>query len=288
MAPMRIDELGTLANIKPEKMIESASLVRKGKVASLSQELSDKMPQIWFHGPYFSYTYRDVDYSLRKFSEFKNQLGSTVCRYELSDHTGTHVDGLNHASFKHEIYGGVDIRDISAESGTSELGIETMPPVFTRGLLLDFAGFFGVDMLEPGYEIRVEDVKKLMKEFDISMKTGDGIFFHTGFGKLWAVDNEKYLGDSPGPGVEVAKWLGKSGASITGTDTSPFEVTNSSEMSTLFPCHQILIKESGMHLVENMRLQELASDGVTEFLFACAPLKLKGGAGSPVSPIGVY
>lgn len=288
MPPAEIDDLGTLALITPDKMIESASLVRKGRAVSLSQELSDRMPQIWFHGPYFSYTYRDVDYSLRKFSEFKNELGSMVCRYELSDHTGTHVDGLNHASFRHEIYGGIDIREISAETGTTKLGIETMPPVFTRGLLLDFARFFGVDMLDPGYEINVDEVLKLVREYGLTIKRGDGVFFHTGFGQLWAVDNEKYLGDAPGPGVEVAKWLGKSGASITGTDTSPYEVTNSEDASTLFPCHQILIKGSGMHLVENMRLQELSMDGVTEFLFACAPLKLKGGAGSPVSPIGIY
>lgn len=288
MASSEIDTVGTLASITPGKMIDSASLVKRGKAVSLSQELSEDMPQIWFHGPYFSYTYRNVDYSLRKFREFSNRLGSTVCRYELSDHTGTHVDGLNHASFNYELYGGVDIRDIAAETGTSEMGIETMPPVFTRGLHLDFTRFFGVDMLEPGYEITVHDIGELLKEYNISLQKGDGVFFNTGFGKLWGKDNGKYMGDAPGPGVEAARWMVKNGASITGTDTSPYEVTNSGKDELLFPCHQVLIKESGMHLVENMRLEELSADNVDEFLFACAPLKLKGGAGSPVSPIGIY
>lgn len=282
------DFIGSLSSITTGKILSSASLVKLGKVVSLSQEYSSEMPQIWFHGPFFSYTYRDVEYSLRKFSEFKNRLGSTVCRYELSDHSGTHVDGLNHASRDHEIYGGHDIRDISAETGTTKLGIETMPPVFTRGLLIDIPRIFGVDMLEPGYEITVKDVERFISEENISLEPGDGVFFHTGYGKLWARNNEKYLGESPGPGMEVARWMVEHGVSITGADNSPYEVTNSGNSDLLFPCHQILIKDGGMHLVENMKLDELSADRVSEFLFVCSPLKLKGGAGSPISPVGVY
>lgn len=287
MVDLKHLELGALSLVDDRKIVSSAGMVKKGRTVSLGQEYRNDMPQIWFHGPFFSYTYRDVGYSLRKFRDYPNRLGSTVCRYELSDHSGTHIDGLNHASRDHLIHGDLDIREISDEVGTSSLGIESMPPVFTRGVMLDFPRLFGVDMLEPGYEISVEDVEKAITSFKIDLKEGDGLFFRTGYGKLWIRDNEKYMGDSPGPGEEVAKWMVAKGVSITGADTSPYEVTKSTD-KLLFPCHQILIRDAGIHLVENMRLEDLSSEGVDEFLFVCAPLKLKGGAGSPVSPFAVY
>lgn len=287
MIDLKSLELGALSLIDDKKRASSAGLVKQGKIMSLGQEYRNDMPQIWFHGPFFAYTYRNVDYSLKKFEDYPNRLGSTICRYELSDHSGTHIDGLNHASRDHLIHGDLDIREISDEVGTSSMGIESMPPVFTRGIMLDFTRLFGVDALDPGYEITVKDVEDATKHFDIKLEDGDGLFFHTGFGKLWIKDNEKYMGDSPGPGEEVAKWMVKNRVSITGTDTSPYEVTRSTD-KLLFPCHQILIKDAGVHLVENMRLEELSSEGISEFLFICAPLKLKGGSGSPVSPFAVY
>lgn len=287
MVDLKELELGALSLIDENKRISSAGIVKQGKITSLGQEYRNDMPQIWFHGPFFSYTYRDVEYSLKKFKDYPNHLGSTVCRYELSDHSGTHIDGLNHASRDYLVHGDLDIRDISDEVGTNSLGIETMPPVFTRGIMLDFTRLFGVETLEPGYEITVKDVEEAIDHFNIGLKEGDGLFFHTGYGKLWVTDNQKYMGDSPGPGEEVAKWMVKNKVSITGADTSPYEVTKTAD-KLLFPCHQILIRDAGVHLVENMRLEELSAEGINEFLFICAPLKLKGGAGSPVSPFAVY
>ncbi len=287
MVDLKSLELGALSFIDDGKRISAAGLVKKGKITSLGQEYRNDMPQIWFHGPFFSYTYRDVEYTLKKFKSYPNHLGSTICRYELSDHSGTHIDGLNHASRDYLVYGDLDIRDISGDVGTNTLGIESMPPVFTRGIMLDFTKFFGTDILDPGYEITVKDVEEATEHYKLELKPGDGLFFHTGYGKLWINDNEKYMGASPGPGEEVAIWMVKNKVSITGTDTSSYDVTRPTD-KLLFPCHQILIRDAGVHLVENMRLEELSSEGVNEFLFICAPLKLKGGAGSPVSPLAVY
>ena len=100
-------------------------------------------------------------------------------------------------------------------------------------------------------------------------------------------DNTRYLGYAPGVGVSAAKWLAKKQISITGADTLSFDVAKSNS-KLLFPCHQVLIKEHGIRLVENLKLDELADQRVREFMFVCTPLKLKGGAGSPVAPIAVY
>lgn len=280
------DAVGALNEITPEVVLSSLKNVRKGKIMSLGQTYESNMPTVWFHGPFFYNTYRTAENCLEMFKNFKNKLGSTVCRYELSDHTGTHVDSLNHASTKYELYNGSDIRKITSDSGTTQLGIDTMPPVFTRGILLDFPSYFGVDILEPSFEITPKHLESVARKGNIHFKPGDAILFYTGYSKLWIKDNARYLGDGPGPGIPAARWLAKKRVGITGADTSSFEVVKKNSKQ-LFPCHQILIKENGIHLVENLKLDELAQAKVTEFLFVLSPLKFKGGAGSPVAPIAV-
>jgi kynurenine formamidase len=281
------DEVGALNEITPEVVLSSLKYVKKGTILSLGQTYEMGMPTVWFHGPFFYSTFRNAETGLRMFGkDYDNNLGSTVCRYELSDHTGTHVDGLNHATVGYELYNGVDVREVTTDHGTTSLGIETMPPVFTRGVLLDFPSFFGVDMLEPSFEITPEHLEALARKDRISFKPGDAILFYTGYSKLWSKDNARYLEDGPGPGVAAAGWVAAKRFSIAASDTSNFEVVKKDRQ--LFPCHQLLIKENGMHLVENLKLDSLAQAGVKEFLFVVCPLRLKGGAGSPVAPAAVY
>jgi kynurenine formamidase len=262
--------------------------VKKGRVENLGQTLSMEMPMVWFHGPFFYSTFRNAKTCLEMFEKnFDNKLGSTVCRYELSDHTGTHVDSLNHAAEGYELYGGVDLRKITTDHGTTKLGIDTMPPVFTRGVLLDFPSFLGTNILEPDFEIMPKHIESLAKKEKISFRPGDAVLFYTGYCKLWAKDNSKYIEGGPGPGLSAAKWLVEHRVGITGADTSSFEFVKK-KTRQLFPCHQVLIKQNGIHLVENLKLDSLAKARIKEFLFVLSPLKFKGGAGSPVSPIAVY
>ncbi len=283
----RFNEIGTLDYVNESSVVRAASLVKKGIVLSLAHTYEIDMPTVWFHGPFFYTNFRTPENTLGMFKKFKNRLGSLVCRYELSDHTGTHVDSLNHATEGLEMFGGRSYKLFSTDFGTTELGIDTMPPVFTRGVLLDFPSYFGIDILEESYEITLKDVRNLARKKAIGFRAGDAIIFYTGYSKLWRKDSSRYLSSTPGPGPQVAKWLLQNKFSITGSDTCNFEVASDENNKELFPCHQILIKRGGMHIIENLNLDQLASAGVTEFLFVCAPLKLKGGAGSPVAPIAV-
>lgn len=282
------DEIGALNEITEKVVLSALKHVRIGKVLSLAQTFETEMPTIWFHGPFFYATFRTFENTLKQFKQYENEIGSLVCRYELSDHTGTHVDSLNHTSTKFELYDGLDAREVLTDNGTTKLGIETMPPVLTRGVLLDFPTFFGIDMLESSYEITVRDIESLIRKSKtgLDIRAGDAVLFYTGRCKLWKKDNARYMSKNPGPGPEAARWIASKRVAITGADTSSFEVEPSNS-KTLYPCHQILIRQNGMHLVENMKLDELAENGARQFLFICSPLKLKGGAGSPVAPIAV-
>ncbi len=56
---------------------------------------------------------------------------------------------------------------------------------------------------------------------------------------------------------------------------------------SLLPVHRVLLVEHGIHILENVYLEQLAADRVREFLFVCLPLKFVGATGSPVRPIAV-
>ncbi len=280
------DEVGALNRVTPDVVRRALGSVAQGRVLSLAQVYSAQMPQIGFHGPFFSSTFRTYRGTQRLFSGFRNDLGSLICRYELSDHTGTHVDGLNHASRGDLLYNGVRASEILTDAGTTRLGIETMPPVVTRGVLLDVARLHRTKVLDPSYEITPRDVTRVLKEHRLEVRPGDAVLFRTGRGSLWGVDNPRYLSPNPGPGPEVAQWLADERVGITGADTSSYDVEPPNPKE-LFPCHQILIQRHGIHLVENLDLEKLAKERPREFLFICAPLRLQGGAGSPVAPIAV-
>jgi len=53
------------------------------------------------------------------------------------------------------------------------------------------------------------------------------------------------------------------------------------------PVHQVALVVNGIHLLENLKLDELAQKGVSEFAFVMQPLKIQGASGSTVSPIAV-
>ena len=44
---------------------------------------------------------------------------------------------------------------------------------------------------------------------------------------------------------------------------------------------------NGIHLLENLKLDELAAKAVYEFAFIVEPLKIQGGTGSTVAPIAI-
>ncbi len=86
----------------------------------------------------------------------------------------------------------------------------------------------------------------------------------------------------PGLNEEGARWLVSQGIRYVGADTLALEKTPSS-----LPVHGILLVENGIHIMEVMNLDELARDGVREFLFVASPLKIRGGTASPVRPLAV-
>ena len=81
----------------------------------------------------------------------RNEVNWIVEHVTATQQMGTHLDGLNHLHVGDRTYNGHRLADIAEDrTGTTRLGIDTLPQVVTRGLLLDIAAVRGVDRLDPG------------------------------------------------------------------------------------------------------------------------------------------
>ncbi len=91
----------------------------------------------------------------------------------------------------------------------------------------------------------------------------------------------------PGIGVKAAEWLAKQDPMLVGSDNWPVEVAPNPDPQISLPVHQILLVVNGIHILENLKLDELVAKRVQEFAFVMQPLKLQGGSGSTVSPVAI-
>lgn len=205
----------------------------------------------------------------------------------MQEHSGTHIDALCHQAIEMEMYGGVVVTpEVQTPRGFTELGVETIAPIFRRGVLLDVAAVHEVPSLPQGYLVTEADLVAATELGGVTFQEGDCILVRTG-NAMHYEDPETYL-SGPGVGADAARWLRAHRPYLCGADNVAFDVheTEDPDLGTL-PCHTLLIFEAGIYIVENLNLEELAAAGCTEFLFACLPLKLQGVTGSPVRPVAL-
>lgn len=201
-------------------------------------------------------------------------------------HTGTHIDALNHFGVDGEIYNGYTTEDHLGSRTWTKGGAETIPPIITRGVLLDIAGLKKVDCLPDSYAITVADIKESIEQAGITLQPGDVPFVRTGRMRYWP-DGAKTLGNPPGLSLEAARWLTSQDISAIGSDQECVEVGPSEHEDNWLPGHTHFLAHAGVPMVELLNLEELAADRVNEFCLIAAPIRLKGASGAPMRPIAM-
>jgi len=200
-------------------------------------------------------------------------------------HVSTHIDALNHVSKDGRIFGGHLTGDVEHDFGVSAASIESVPPIVTRGVLLDVAAHKGVELLEDHYEITPDDIRGTISRQGTRLNEGDAVLVHTGKMRQYAVDNEAFLAGQPGVGLEAALWLYDQGMALLGSDTTGTEPQPVTDWERTV--HVAMLMERGVHLIEWMNLTPLADAKAYEFMFVCLPLKLRGASGSWVRPAAI-
>jgi kynurenine formamidase len=121
----------------------------------------------------------------------------------------------------------------------------------------------------------------------LRIEPGDAVIIHTGWGKLYGKDNARFVKTTPGIGIAAAEWLAKQDPILVGSDNWPVEVAPNPDKDLSLPVHQILLVVNGIHILENLKLDELTAKKIYEFAFAMQPLKIYGASGSTVAPAAI-
>lgn len=276
------DERGAANQMNPARIAAAAALIRTGQMVELGRVLEGSMPL----------------FGTRRFEVHTKRTGPVLGSNRRRSNeelvvteigqVGTQLDMFSHQTIGNAFYNCVDSDETGTRNGFTRLGMEKIGMLFTRGVLLDVAALKGVDMLEPSYEIMPEDLQAAAARAGLTIQPGDAVLIHTGWGRLWGVDNAKYNASCPGIGVKSAEWLAAKDVMLLGADNFPVEIAPNPDRSLSLPVHQIALVVHGIFLLENMKLDELAAKQVYEFALAVQPLKVKGGTGSTVAPVALY
>jgi kynurenine formamidase len=286
------DQAGGLNEITAAKRLEAIGLVRWGSVYDLAHVLHQDIPA--FPGRTFRQYLTTNYHQVNRRSPLagptglgRNNVNWIVEQMLATQQMGTHMDGLNHLQVGDQTYNGHRLSDIVEDHGTNRLGIDTLPQIVTRGVLLDIARLRGVGSLGPGEVITVEDALAAAHAANVEVQPGDAVFFHTGWSSLWDTDNERYAAAEPGPGQDLGHWLADRRIALTGCDTWSYGAYPPEDPDQPFVVPQTLNVRHGIVVVENLRLGEAASAGLTEFLLVISHAKIRGATGAWVCPLAI-
>jgi kynurenine formamidase len=275
------DQRGSGNHMKPETVLRAARLIRTGEVFELGRVLSESMPMP-------AARRFEVMTKRTRNDPGTNRRGSNeeLVVAEIGQ-VGTQFDTFSHQTIGASMYNCFTLEETATRTGFSKLGVEQVGALVARGVLLDIAALKGVPILSETYEITPQDLQDALARQKLTLSRGDAILIHTGWGTLWGKDNARYQRSSPGVGTAAAEWLAKQDPMLVGADNSAVEISPNPDPQLAGPGHQILLVVNGIHLLENLRLDELAARRAYEFALIVEPLKIQGGTGSTVAPIAI-
>ena len=275
------DRIGAANNLSPEIVVGAAELVTEGAVYSLGMETGYDTP-VYGNSRSFDII---ISSSGANAEVGSDAITSNDDRLETHLGIGSQIDGLGHLGIGNQYYNGLTRDQIVRPNGLAELGTHAIPPIVTRGVLLDMTAHYGVDMLEAGTAFNRAEIDAAAAEQGVEIHSGDVVLFYTGWSGLIGEDNDTYRAQEPGLGVEGAQYLSDLGVVAIGSDTIALEAIPFEDSA--FAVHQTLLAKNGVYILESMNTGPLAADGVYEFLFVLGQPKFVGSVQVVINPIAI-
>jgi kynurenine formamidase len=288
----------------PDSIRAALGLAKEGKVYDLGVPYDRESFKWPGHSPAEIILFRGPE-GLRRQGDFKpavdpqtnpHKMGWHTCAVFINDNVGTQIDGLGHVTTGEDNhwYNGFKEADWGGNFGIRKCDATTIPPIITRGVLIDVAGFRKVDALPSRYKITVEDLKGSLEKQGTALRPGDTVLIRTGVLRYWGQNGADHAKlqehDSAGIDLPAARWLvEQQGATLIGSDTSGLEHwPDPKEKPVFIPVHRYLLTEQGVHIGEFHFLEDLARDRVYEFCYVCLTNKIRGTtAGFTLRPIAI-
>lgn len=285
------DEIGRLNWVTPDSVGAIMSRLNGTKVFDLSVDYWSGMPSwteagdppfsIWMtHTPRGSILDGRSGYGPEIHKEYAYS-GDSISMYT---HCGTHIDTLNHMGYYETFWNGWTQDEHLGSMVWTKGGTDRYPPIIARGVLLDVAAMFGVDILEPHYEIDSKDIMETVRRQGTELRKGDVVLLRTGRMNMWpSID---YLSASPGINVDGARWLCEEAGAMCiagdniGLEPQPY-------YGQYAPVHCYMFATAGAQIIEVCNMQEIAAEKVYEFAFLGFPMHIRGATGAPMPSVAV-
>jgi kynurenine formamidase len=263
-----------------------AEQLKSARVFDLEQPRRAGMPIHPAHRPGYFYAlhrrHRDT-----YFPELHGPRSGASGVMTMMEHSGTHIDALCHQACQLQMFGEVAVDEAETPAGFTQLGVETVPPLLGRGVLLDVAGWKGVERLPPFYAISSSELEDCAQAQGVAVAPGDVLLVRTGFGAIW--DRETDYLEAAGVAKTGTLWAAEKKVVAVGADNMAWDVPGERDPetgATLF-AHVYLLPQKGVYIIENLYLEKLAAERCWTFAFVGIPLKFVGATGSPLRPLAL-
>ena len=278
------DELGSLNLLSPDKVKQAASLIKTGKTYSLGVVTGSTSPA--YPPRQYSMTILQLDDGMGTPLGSNRATGNDDLM-NIWMGIGSQIDGLGHMGVEHVYYNGNKAADFVHPTGLKKMGTHKLPPMVTRGVLLDMTAHFGKALLPAGTAFNSSDIKAAAKAQGLTIEKGDVVLFHTGWLSKSESAPEEFMAGEPGLGVDGAKYLASLDVMAVGADSWAVEVLPGEVEGELFPVHPELLAKNGIYILENMNTHELQADKAWEFMFVLGQPKFEGAVQAVINPVAI-
>jgi len=269
------DTFGALNLLSPEKVLQAAKLIKTGKTYSLAIQSGKNTPAVSHRNYNMTVLYADFP-GPEKICAHDDLLSTWLG-------VGTQIDGFAHMGYDKKFYNGIPAHQVWDIGGVKRFAIDKIPPIVTKGIVLDMAGHAGVDILDKGHIITIADIQSAAKAQKVTIEAGDVVLFHTGWMSLIGEDNHLFESGEPGINDESAEYLASLGVVAIGADNYGVEAYPKEGKRV----HPILLAKHGVHILENINTKELVKDKAYEFLFVLGTPKFEGAVQAIINPIAI-
>ena len=269
------DQIGATNRITPAVTKAAAAEIQTGAVVPMAYDLVDGVP---LFGTRFTKTMLTT-FALVPGAEYgKNKLSYMEDTYLSQSHVGTHIDGMGHIGIQDCYYNQTPMGKFVTQNGLKKLGLENLKTFATRGVVLDMVKVFQeanklktnaacrTPCLDGGTVITPADIQAALKMYDVTLREGDAVFIHTGWGDLFKqfpAQNVNYNKSEAGIGKAAAQWLADQKVVLVGADNWAVEVIPSEDAQEAFPVHALLLTDNGIHIIENVRTDLIAAEAAS-------------------------
>jgi kynurenine formamidase len=279
------DRLGAINNLSPEKVIQAARLVKTGKTYALGVPTGPDSPA--YPPRQYAMTVLQLDDGSGTPIGSNRATGNDDLLYTWMG-IGSQLDGLGHMGIEHRYYNGLPVSEFVTPKGLTQLSTHELPPMVTRGVLIDMARHFDKPILDAGTAFNRAEIQAAAEAQGVTIERGDVVLFHTGWLNVADTDPARFMAGEPGIGVDGARYLAGLGVVAVGADSWALEVLPHEDPQQMFPVHPELLAKHGVYILENMDTRALAADGVSEFLFVLGQPRFVGSVQAIINPVAIH